>query len=130
MQRRQSRRRDLVDAAGRPGDAGIVDQRVEAAQALPAPLEQRGRHRPRRDIGLDRIGLGMRLAGSRPARSSETSQIATCAPLRDERVGDGAADAGGAGRDQDALACSPARSFAFPAWRSFVIRFIVGRGAR
>ena len=97
-------RGDLVDAAGRPGDAGIVDQRVE-----PAELPSRRRRTcastsaSAETSALHRVqAAGLRFAW----RDGVVRDIAdaTRAPVRVSVLGDGKADAGGAGGDQHALA--------------------------
>ena len=98
---------DLLDAAGRPGDAGIVDQRVEAAELRRSLVEQAVDLGLVRDIGLDPAGMSGTRGRRRRAPSSATSQTKTRAPWRDQRVGDGAADAAGTGGDQDPLAREP-----------------------
>ena len=62
MQRRHCGRRDLLDAARRPGNAGIVDQRIEAAQCLAGAVKQRATSSSEATSALIGIGLGMRLA--------------------------------------------------------------------
>ena len=59
MVRRQSSGSDILDAAGRPGNPRIVDQRVKSAKRGFDVIEQTGHVRFRGDVGLGDSGLGM-----------------------------------------------------------------------
>ena len=50
--------RDLLDRPGRPGDAGVVDQNVDAAELLERQLEQAVDRCLVGDVGRDRRHLG------------------------------------------------------------------------
>ena len=94
-------RRDLVDGPRRPGDAGIVDQRIETAEGGRGVIEQAIDVGVIGDVGEARPGLGLRLSevvdeGLRDVANMDPGAV------RDEHVRDGAADAGSAGRYHDA----------------------------
>ena len=90
---------DVLDRGGRAGDAGIVDQHVQAAQAGPDPVEQPvhgGLVGHVGDRGPD-VGQGLAAAGQR--RLVHVADV-DLGPGLDQRAGDSQPDARGAGRDQ------------------------------
>ena len=101
-------RADLVDTAGRSGDAGIVDEGVEPAELSLHHGEERvdvGIHRDVRLTGGNaRQLLTCRGAWPRPRCRRWQSLRASV----DSVLGDGKADAGGTRRHQHALACKAA----------------------
>jgi hypothetical protein len=72
---------DLLDATGRPGDAGVVDEAVEAAERLRGILKQLRDLTPVGDVGLRRVTSG-RSSARAPSAPSSTSQTCTLAPSR------------------------------------------------
>ena len=86
--------RDLLDAAGRPGNAGIVDQRVEAAESRRA---RRGTP-PSTSSAFETSAAACRMFRMRGAevREQRLGHVADIDPrtMRDQHVGDGPADAG------------------------------------
>ena len=91
---------DLLDAAGRPGNPGIVDQRVEAAERGLHVGEQAVDVGLVRDVGLDRAGS--RMASRKAVEASRRRRRRrTRAPhAASSRLGDREANAGRAGRHQ------------------------------
>ena len=103
------RRRDLFDAAGRPGDAGVID----SASSPPSDGFDVGEQAL--DVGLrGDIGLAsaprVRMRGAKFGEEV-VGDVADVDPgaARDEQVADRPADARGAGGDEDAQAACAVR---------------------
>ena len=85
--------RDFLDAAGRPGDAGIVDQGIEATESRRDVAEHRCDLIRVRNIGAARRMFRMRGAEIREKRLGHVAHI-NPRTMRDQHVGNGPADAG------------------------------------
>ncbi len=99
--RSQSAQGDRLAGRGGSGDAGVVDERVEAAE-FGLDVVEKPRHR--RGIGHVAHARGHAIAAS--AASARVVHVADVHPraFAEERVDGREADAGGAGRHQDAQA--------------------------
>ena len=102
MQRRQSAGSMSSIAAGRPGDAGIVDQHVEPAELRAHIVEQPVDRGLVRDVGQGGPDAGL-IRPQRGQAGSATSQTMDPRARLDQRIDDGPADAGGTGGDQHPL---------------------------
>ena len=92
-----------------PGDAGVVDQDVEARRARPRPPAPAPRRRPGRTrfAGDARGRARPSSAASASSAPARVPDSATVAPWRVQRPGDGAAEAAGGAGDEGLL---PVRS--------------------
>jgi hypothetical protein len=108
MQRRQSAGRDRVHAAGRPGDAGVVDERIEAAEIGLRGDEHTVDIALVGDVGPDAADLGILVAegvedGVGDVANEDPRTVGQEAPR------DGAADAARPRRYQHPLAGNAGR---------------------
>src|SRR3984885_9298652 len=92
---------DLLDAAGWPGDPGIVDQSVESAKGGFDVLEQTGHVGVRRDVRSRDSSLGMRSAVIGEKLVGDVANMDLRA-ARYEQVGGGAPNPRCARGDEDA----------------------------
>src|SRR5208283_3962950 len=95
--------RDLVDPAGRTGDAGIVDEHIEAAEIFLDLEEQPLDIGLAGDVGAAGAGLSVALTELGEKIAGDVADM-NASSAGDQRFGDGEADAGSAGRHQGAHA--------------------------
>jgi len=91
---------DVFHSARWPGDAGVVDQHVEAAEPANGRVEKSVHVGQRSDIGSGRPGVG---TGFRKCLQRSFVHITDMYPgaIVCEGLGDGQANPRGAGRDHD-----------------------------
>ena len=94
---------DLVDTSGRAGDAGVVDQAVEAAEVLDGVVHHGGDL-----VAVGHVTARCGRAGCRGREAAERLPVdvadVDAGPFAQERLGGAQADAASAGRYEDAQA--------------------------